>query len=362
MKMNYRSICTMAASAALSLALVALPGASQSRQESDDPALKHQFERDAIALDHARAELLQLHTLEQLHRQLAELQQPRNLSLLQQDPGVWVVDDEDGDADVLVKELAEDLEDGSGWLGVETRDVNAEKAKELKLPGERGVLLTSVVSDSPAAKAGLKENDVVTEIGGQRVEGAFQFRRMIHEIPAGRTVQLGIIRGGRAQSISVTLGKAEDRAKTFTLWKGTPSRNFTFRMPEIPKIDVEPFVLDGVHGMLGNRTRLGIDGEDLGGQLGAYFGAPDGEGILVREVQSGSAAEKAGVKAGDVLIKINGERLRTVGDLREKLSAIHEQKTVKLSVLRNRSEVSLEATITPPEKPKARRMMHGTDI
>jgi C-terminal processing protease CtpA/Prc len=348
MNMTYRSIWTMAGTAALGLVLVALPGASQSTKEPDDSP--------AATLNRSYRDLERLHAALRHSQELSARAQQ-----LAQEPGGWVVDDQDNEVFVL-NDLLTDMEEGSGWLGVETRDVNAEKAKELKLPGERGVLLTGIVPDSPAAKAGLKENDVITEINGQRVEGAFQFRRMIHEIPAGRAVQLGIVRDGRPQSISVTLGKAEDRAKTFTVWKGSPSRNFTFRIPEIPRIDIEPFSLNGGVWMLGNRPRLGIDGEDLGGQLGAYFGAPDGEGILVREVQSGSAAEKAGMKAGDVLIKFNGERLRTVGDLREKLSAIREQKTVKLGVLRNRSELSLEATITLPEKPKARKLVHGTDI
>jgi len=69
--------------------------------------------------------------------------------------------------------------------------------------------------------------------------------------------------------------------------------------------------------LLSGQPRLGIDAEDLSGQLGAFFGAPDGEGILVRDVNSGSPAEKAGVKAGDVITSLNGERIRTVGELRE---------------------------------------------
>ncbi len=76
--------------------------------------------------------------------------------------------------------------DGS-WLGVETTEVTQQKASDLKLPAEHGAVVGKVLPDSPAAKAGLKENDVITEINGQRVEGTAQFRRMIHEIPAGRS-------------------------------------------------------------------------------------------------------------------------------------------------------------------------------
>src|SRR5438046_10317413 len=118
-------------------------------------------------------------------------------------------------------------------------------------------------------------------------------------------------------------------------------------MPEIPEIP--PMYWSG-NMVFGGQPRLGIDAEDLNGQLGAFFGAPDGEGILVREVNSGSPAEKAGVKAGDVITSINGERIRTVGELREKLSAKRDEKdrTVKLGVLRKKSEVSLNVELPAP--------------
>jgi serine protease Do len=344
--MTYRSIWTIGGMAALGVVLVALPGPSQTKQEPDEPAAAQLSQRYTQRLERALADLL--HNQGQIQRayRLAQEVTPR------------ILDEERDDAMALLEDqvsILTDLDDGSSWLGVETRDVDADKAKELKLPGERGVLLTNVIPDSPAAQAGLKENDVVTEINGQRIEGALQFRRLIHEIPAGRTVQLGIIRDGRAQNISATLGKAEERRKR--ILHGPSTHIFTLR--DMPK--VAPFVWSGEL-FPGNRARLGIDGEDLGGQLGSYFGAPDGEGILVREVQSGSAAEKGGVKAGDVLIKFNGERLRTIGDLREKLAGLHEQKTVKLGVIRNRGEISVEVTIEPPAKQKLHKLVHGTNI
>src|SRR5258708_1485131 len=213
-------------------------------------------------------------------------------------------------------------DDGSGWLGVETHEVTAEKAKELKLSAERGVVLGKIVPDSPAAKAGLKENDVVTEINGQRVEGTAQFRRMIHEIPAGRGIQLTIWRDGRSQTVSATLGKSEGRRHAMKMVAPAPG-DFGFRMPEIPEIPSMEW--DG-RMLIGGQPRLGIDAEDLSGQLAAFFGAPEGEGILVRDVNPGSPAEKAGVKAGDVITSLNGERIRTVGELREKPSAQRDDK------------------------------------
>src|SRR5438874_757741 len=264
---------------------------------------------------------------------------------------VALEDQEPAQIEVQPKIATDDLnivvgDDGSSWLGVETHEVTADKAKALKLSAERGVVLGRIVPDSPAAKAGLKENDVVTEINGQRVEGAAQFRRMIREIPAGRTIQLTVWRDGRTQAISATLGKSEERHHAMKMVAPTPG-TFAFRMPEIPEIPSMEW--DGGR-FLGGQPRLGIDAEDLSGQLGAFFGAPDGEGILVRDVNSGSPAEKAGVKAGDVIISLDGERIRSTGELREKLSAKREDKdrTVKLGVLRNKSEVSLTVELPAP--------------
>ena len=247
-------------------------------------------------------------------------------------------------------------DEGASWLGVESQEITSEKAKELKLPAERGVLLERIVPDSPAAKAGLKDNDVITEVNGQRVEGAAQFRRMIHEIPAGRSAQFTVWRDGRAQTVSVTLGKSEERGN---MWFKTAPRAFSFELPKIEMPEVAPMPgmdWDGYGMLAGSRPRLGIDAEDLSGQFGAYFGAPDGEGVLVREVNSGSPAEKAGVKSGDVITSLNGERIRSLGDLREKLAGKREERTVKLGLLRNKSEVSITVEL-PPSPSKAPRVV-----
>jgi S1-C subfamily serine protease len=130
-------------------------------------------------------------------------------------------------------------------------------------------------------------------------------------------------------------------------------------MPELPEVapipDVPSLEWDGGNLLL-NRPRLGIDAEDLNDQLGSYFGAPDGEGILVRSVNPGSAAEKAGAKAGDVITSFNGERIHSLAELRSKLAG-SDGKSVKLGVLRNKSPLTLDVEI-PSTKAKA----HKTEL
>jgi membrane-associated protease RseP (regulator of RpoE activity) len=212
--------------AALSIGLVALPSPSASIQEQEDssPTVKAkrlpkvrelrqgQIDGDRISQDVEPA-------LEKSRGVLAEMEALPDTETQQ----ITVFDDEEGPS----------------WLGVETHEVNADNAKELKLPAERGVVVAGVTKDSPAAKAGLKENDVITEVNGQRVEGSAQFRRMIHEIPAGRTAQLAVWRDGRTQTLSATLGKAEERHNT---WMGATPGTFAFRMPEVMEIPDMPSI------------------------------------------------------------------------------------------------------------------------
>ena len=352
--MNKRNLFTIGGAAAFGLALVALPASPARAQKPEDSTVTRLQQK----LDELQAKLQA--QLESQQVQEAELAVTDAL-----EESAQAVEEENQDPEVLPRVATDDLnivigDDGSGWLGVETHEVTADKAKELKLSAERGVVLGRIVPDSPAAKAGLKENDVVTEINGQRVEGAAQFRRMIHEIPAGRSIQLTVWRDGRTQAISATLGKSEERHHAMKMVAPTPG-TFAFRMPEIPEIP--PMEWNG--GMLaGGQPRLGIDAEDLSGQLGAFFGAPDGEGILVRDVYSGSPAEKAGVKAGDVITSLNGDRIRTVGDLREKLSAKRDDKdrTVKLGVLRNKSEISLAVELPAAAARPKRLVSRRTSI
>jgi S1-C subfamily serine protease len=356
--MNKRNLLTIGGAAALGLALIALPASSARPQKPEASTIAPLQQK----IDELQAEL-------QAQRESRQVQEA-------------VLADADGleeSAQTIVRENQDPAQieslpsidndemniviggDGSGWLGVETHEVTADKAKELKLAAERGVVLGKIVPDSPAAKAGLKENDVVTEINGQRVEGAAQFRRMIHEIPAGRSIQLTVWRDGRTQTVSATLGKSEERHHAMKMLAPTPG-TFAFRMPEIPEIP--PMEWNGNMVFGGGQPRLGIDAEDVSGQLGAFFGAPDGEGILVRDVNSGSPAEKAGVKAGDVITSLNGERIRSVGELREKLSAKSEDKdrTAKLGVLRNKSQLTLSVELPAPTARTKRHISHRTSI
>jgi serine protease Do len=265
------------------------------------------------------------------------------------------------------------------WIGVSVLDVTEERVKELKLKEERGVEVVTVAGDGPAQKAGLKEHDVILEYNGTRVEGVDQFKRMVSETPAGRSAKLQISRDGATQTVSV---KIEERASGLRHGSDGNANSWAFSMPPTtPPMPPSPpspraprvprALIPGWNGNLGDfldgfgfwddSPRLGIEGEEIGGQLGEYFGVPESRGVLVREVTGGSAAEKAGLKAGDVITKVSGKPVRSMSDLREAIrdgagkSVQHGtvcddcKRDMSLTVIRNKKEINLNVTVEHAE-------------
>lgn len=218
----------------------------------------------------------------------------------------------------------------TGWLGISIEEVTPQKAQELKLSGIYGVLVAEVEADSPAAKAGLKNGDVITDYDGQRVEGVIEFRRLVRETPPGRTAKLTVWRDGRSQSISPEVAK-------------NPNQNQDLFQNMMRRFGNPAFGSNAFgFGATPPRTALlGITGQNLSGQLGKYFGSPDGEGVLVVNVESNSPAAKAGLEAGDVITKVDGNRVHSLADLRSQLREKGQATTVALSVLRKGSEMSV---------------------
>jgi serine protease Do len=266
--------------------------------------------------------------------------------------------------------FAEQFQESGGWLGISIEEVSADKAKELKLPGVYGVLVTQVGSDSPAAKAGLKNGDVITDYNGQRVEGTIQFRRLVRETPSGHTAQMSVWRNGRTQKLSAEAGKAPAGTGSFL-----PDFLHDLRVPRfgdryaLPGRPAEP--REGGPGRFGFRApvpnfraapgmrMLGISVQDLSGQLGSYFGVPDNQGVLVASVQKDSAADKAGLKAGDVITQVDGNRVRNTVELRDQLRDKREAQSVTLGILRKGTGLSIPVT---PDKPQSRPAGPGRRI
>lgn len=246
--------------------------------------------------------------------------------------------------------------DGRGaQLGVTVRDIEVDaagaKAPALQEEGAPalqgpGVRIDEVTPGSPAEKAGLKEGDVVVEFDGERVRSARQFTRLVQETADGRTVKMAILRNGQRQMVDAT---PEARSFSWTMdFDGDRVRRDVERslrnLPEMRAFRMNPdFRFDGMPEVAGrSRTRLGVSVQSLSPQLAAYFGVTDG-GALVASVTPGSAAEKAGLKAGDVITSVNGDRVRDADDLTHEISGVSGD--AALEVVRDKKVLTLKAQI-----------------
>lgn len=216
---------------------------------------------------------------------------------------------------------------GRSYMGVDIQDVTADRLGALKLKEERGVEVTMVDQDAPAGKAGIKEHDVILQFNGTQVESEEQLRRMLREMPPGRNVALGISRDGNPMTINVQLA---DRGKIATAMK---PKVVIPRVPG-PEMEVPGFALQ----MRTYSSVLGVQTENLSRQLGDYFGVKNGEGVLVRSVEKGSAAEKAGLKAGDVIVRADNEKLSDRADLSQILRNHRAGGKLTLGIMRDKRE------------------------
>ena len=242
----------------------------------------------------------------------------------------------------LVQSDFNDMWGGGAWMGVRLGDISAEKARELKLSGDSGALVKKVEADGPASKAGLQANDVITEFDGERVRSVAELRRLIRETPPGRKVDVKVNRGGATHDLSITLEPRHDVLGLRTI------------QPEVivPHVNIPNFDFNFSLG----QGRLGISAQQLTPQLADYFGVKDHKGVLVTEVRPGTPAEKAALKAGDSIVKIDGKDVSTVWDLQ---SAINEgfwqkdeaKREHTLTIVRDHHEQTIKVEIEAHHAP-----------
>jgi serine protease Do len=230
---------------------------------------------------------------------------------------------------------------GGSYLGVDTRDITSDRLGQLNVKDESGVEVTMVDQDAPAGKSGLKEHDVILSINDQKIESVEQLRRVVHEIPPGRSVTIGISRAGQPMTLKAQLAERNmDRSFNFNM---PPINVPAIHIPPInmPEIDVPTVVV------MHSPHNSGMMVENLTPQLGDFFGVKSGNGVLIRSVERGSRAEQAGLRAGDVIVKVDGSG---VSDCSDFTRLLRQRKGTKASVtvMRDRKEQNLTLTLPEP--------------
>jgi len=222
-----------------------------------------------------------------------------------------------------------------GYLGVGVEDLTEQRVKALHLKDDQGIEIAHVKPGSPASNAGLKEHDVILEVNGKPVESIEEFQNSIAGTPPGAKVNMTIWRNSAKQTVTATL---EQRPPDFMPFDDPQVSDAPIPpMPTVPFSGGTPFPP-----MPANSPMVGFEGQSLTPQLAAYFGVKDG--VLVDSVLPGTPAERAGLKAGDVVTKVNGTPVMSTHEITGVVRA-SGKKALTFTVVRNKKEIRLNVEI-----------------
>jgi len=206
---------------------------------------------------------------------------------------------------------------GGSYLGVNLADVDADRAKALKLNDITGVVILAVQEGEAAAEAGIKPGDILLSYNGEKILGAQQFIRLVSETPPGRRVKVVCWRAGEQKPLWLTTGS----------YRPQPSDDSPF-ISTIHVTDVPSPML------LWRNILLGIESESLNDQMAQALGVK--QGILIWTVEGGSAAQHAGLRAGDVLTDFCGHAIRSPREMGLVLQQLQNgQKAMSVNVVRD---------------------------
>lgn len=233
---------------------------------------------------------------------------------------------------------AETVKSGS-FIGVVMQALDKDIIKGLDLNTKYGVLITEVVDDSPAEEAGIEDGDVIIEFNGMKVKNPDALRKMVLKSRVGEKVKVKLIRDDDTKVIAVVVGeRPEETAYAFEVPEQGKYKEYVLKMPGDLK-DIQKKVM--YH--FDPSRKLGVRVHDLSGDLGSYFDAEEGEGVLVLGIEDGSVAEEAGIKAGDVILSIAGDKIDSIDELKSEVKEIDADEDFDIVVLRHGKKVTLTA-------------------
>ena len=210
----------------------------------------------------------------------------------------------------------------AGWIGINIEDQK-----------DRGAVVHNVEPNSPASKAGLKEGDVIVQYNKQDVIGVQQLTRLVRETPVGRTVEVKVRRDNRDQTFQVTTEAARfgDRLGRFELdFPGFHIRTDR-RVRDLPRVQVNT-----------TYVQSGIRVEQLTDQLRDFFGVYSNSGVLVTSVDQNSDAQKAGLKAGDVITSVNGRSIRAPAEFSREMRTAGSKPALKIFREKTEREIKMD--------------------
>lgn len=221
------------------------------------------------------------------------------------------------------------------YLGLRLSDIDEERAKALKLDYPRGVEVARVEQGSPAEAAGLKAGDVLLTYNGESILGAQQLGRLVAETPQGRKIRLQYWRDEKSETTTVTTGAPPPPHGI-----GFPSGDVNFPHFDFPDVRALAFPVPLI---VWKDPPLGIECEQINPQLAQYFGVKDG--ALVRSVDKGSAADKAGIRAGDVITSLGNQTVANPRDLTSYSRNEHQLSNIPVDITRDHRTIKVTVIV-----------------
>ena len=256
----------------------------------------------------------------------------------------------------LIFSLALAKKDQKAWIGIITQSVDDDLAEAFDLDTKYGAIINEVVPDSPAEEAGLLEGDVVIAYNSKKVYDYDDLLDYLEDSSPNDKISLTIMRESNKMNFDVQLEKAprdayqsKYRRNGNTLWSAPNVPNVP-AIPNIPQL-TKLYNLNNGHFnySYGSSSYIGVQLSDLTDQLREYFGITDDVGVLVSQVEEDSPAEKAGLKAGDIIIKADKYDIEDYRDLKETIADKDEGDIVSLTFIRDKKQNQVDVTVAEDE-------------
>lgn len=228
-----------------------------------------------------------------------------------------------------------------GWLGLTVKETSRKIQRKYELERGEGIEVTHVVMDSPADFADLENGDVILEINGTKLRSPGHLSRVIRKMSPGDKVDLNVIHDGKNKNLSVELTSALDNETdyNFFAFPGGEGIGYSGRMRS-------------------SSPYLGVHIQDMSEDLAKYFNVASGDGVLITDIEEDSPANTAGLKAGDIFAKIEGEEIQSTADVFDILREYEEGEEIELSVIRSGREENFKVTLEESRFPDFGRGIH----
>ncbi len=233
-----------------------------------------------------------------------------------------------GTASLLKAEkTAEKESTAKGYLGVMLENMSQDDKKEAGVAF--GVLVSKVVKGEAAEKAGIKKYDIIQYFNDEKIRRTDDLTEAVQDSKPGNKVKIKLVRDGKEHEFTVILGTLELKALKpvpFNFPGGKGEKNgFTYFM--------------------GGGGYLGVNLYEMSKDLSEYFGVKENEGALILSVEKESPAQKAGLKAGDVIVKIDGKDISSPNDVIKIISKMEKGEKVDIDVIRHNKKMTVKAEL-----------------